>query len=395
MSDARRLDRLLMVAPYAALAGATALVLASGDSRVPVPVMLAVVAATAGWMLWCVTLHPGWVGHPPRMAGFFVGLVLLAGVLVWCSPLFGFFAWTGYLFIVYALPGRWRIAGAAAVAVLTAAAQAGGFIDVDGAGFAILLAFNVVVAVALTMLATQHREQQATVARANRQLADALAENAALQTRLLSQARAAGVLDERQRLAGEIHDVLAQGLTGIVTQLEAAEATVGRPAEWRRHVDAAKRLARDSLAEARRSVRALRPGSLDGAALPEALGDLVDGWSRLTGVPASLIVTGAADRLHPDADTTLLRAAQEALTNVGRHARANRVALTLSYLEDLVTLDIRDDGAGFDPAAVDAGRYGLAAMRDRVARVGGTIEVESAPGEGTAIAVCLPVLVAA
>ncbi|SNT54750.1 Signal transduction histidine kinase [Asanoa hainanensis] len=369
---------MLVIAPYASLAGATLLAVVTGGLD---PVALALVAATAAWLLWWVTVrqHAG--------GAFFVGLVLLSGALVWRSPLFGFFAWTGYLFTVTALRGRWRLVGTAAVAVLTAAAQARGF----GPGgseeawlFAVLLAFNVLVAVAMTHFATVNREQQA-------KLAEALAENAGLHSRLLAQARAAGVHDERQRLAGELHDVLAQGLTGIVTQLEAAGAAADRPVDWRRHVDTATRLARDSLTEARRSVHALGPGPLAATGLPAALGELVEDWSRLTGVRADLVVTGAAGALVPEIEATLLRAAQEALTNVARHARAGRVALSLSYLGDLVTLDVRDDGIGFDPQAVgDDGGFGLSAMRNRVARVAGTLEVESEPGDGTAIAVCVP-----
>jgi signal transduction histidine kinase len=231
---------------------------------------------------------------------------------------------------------------------------------------------------------------------ANDKLASALSENAGLHAQLLVQAREAGVLDERQRMAGEIHDVLAQGLTGIVTQLEAADQATGREGDRRRHLDTAKQLARDSLTEARRSVQALRPRPLAGAALPEALADVVDGWSARHGVAAQLITTGTAQPLLPEIEATLLRTAQEALANVARHAAAGRVALTLSYMEDLVTLDVRDDGAGFDPArsrtADDDGGYGLTAMRDRVQRIAGTLEVESEPGAGTAISACVPAI---
>jgi signal transduction histidine kinase len=157
----------------------------------------------------------------------------------------------------------------------------------------IILLFNIGIAVAMTYpghgerrAAARRAEMLRQLAEANDKLEAALTENAGLHAQLLVQAREAGVHDERQRMAGEIHDVLAQGLTGIVTQLEAADAAVpgpatGRPAPRRRRT--AKRLARDSLAEARRSVQALRPQPLDGAALPEALAEVVDGWSARTG----------------------------------------------------------------------------------------------------------------
>jgi signal transduction histidine kinase len=341
------------------------------------------------------------------MTVFFLGLLALIGLLIWISPLFGFFGWTGYLFTVYALTGWWRLVGAGAVAWGSAVSQMGGF-SVFGSrdavvAFVVVLLINSVIAVGMTYLTMVTHEQSSKraqmideLAQTNAKLAAALQENAGLHAQLLAQAREAGKLDERQRMAGEIHDVLAQGLTGIVTQLEAADAATGRPDDRSRHVDAARRLARDSLAEARRSVQALRPQTLDTAALPEAIGEVVDGWSQLNGVRAELITTGPPRPLLPEIETALLRTAQEALANVARHAAASRVALTLSYMEDLVTLDVRDDGTGFDPSAHrepgSEGGYGLSAMRERVSRIAGTLEVESEPGGGTAISACVPAI---
>ena len=126
---------------------------------------------------------------------------------------------------------------------------------------------------------------------------------------------------------------------------------------------------------------------------------MVDGWSARNAVAAELITTGAPRPLLPEIETALLRTAQEALANVARHADAGRVALTLSYMEDLVTLDVRDDGAGFDPACArieeSDGGYGLTAMRERVQRIAGTLAVESEPGAGTAISACVPAIHAA
>jgi signal transduction histidine kinase len=406
----RQADRRLMLMPYATLVGSTVLVLIARDVDLPqlsLPVTFAVVAATAGWLLWMVTLHPEWHDRPRRMVVFFLGLLVLIGLLVWCHPFFGFFAWTGYLMTAYALRGHWRLIGAAAVALFTASSQIGGYPALGDAGnwiaYGVVLAFNIGIAVPMTFLstrtaddATRRSEMLRELAEANDKLASALTENAGLHAQLLVQAREAGVLDERQRMAGEIHDVLAQGLTGIVTQLEAAEQADERPADRRRHLTTARQLARESLTEARRSVQALRPQPLAGAALPEALAEVVDGWSGRHGVAAELITTGTASRLLPEIETTLLRTAQEALANVARHAAAARVALTLSYMEDLVTLDVRDDGAGFDPAQsrTDAyeGGYGLTAMRERVQRIAGTLVIESEPGGGTAISACVPAI---
>jgi signal transduction histidine kinase len=408
----RRFDRYLMLLPYGALAFAAMLMPATAGTEIPhapYPVIALTVVVTGAWMLWWVTLHPAWAQDRRRMVIFFYGLVLLLFLLVWCSPLFGFFAWAGYIYCPYALRGnRARMVGGTFVAVATAISQAGGYWVVTRpsgwAFFGVALLFNVLIANAMSFFGSLTHEQSARraemideLAEANARLSEALRENAGLHAQLLVQAREAGVLDERQRLAGEIHDVLAQGLTGIVTQLEAADAADGRPADRRRHLDTAKRLARDGLSEARRSVQALRPQTLDTAALPDAIGEVTAGWQRLSGVPAELITTGTPRPLLPEIETTLLRTAQEALANVARHAEAGRVALTLSYMEDMVTLDVRDDGTGFDPAAprlasADGG-HGLAAMRERLVRVAGTLEIESEPGGGTALSACVPAIV--
>jgi signal transduction histidine kinase len=356
-------------------------------------------------MLWWIHLHPQFESDRRRMAIFFAGLIVLIYVLVWTSSLFGFFAWAGYVYTTYALHSRKaRFAGGTLVAFATAASQIGGWpvlVHPDSwRYFALLLAFNIIIANAMMFLTTLTHEQSAKRAEiieqlgeANRKLEAALKENAGLHAQLLVQAREAGVLDERQRMAGEIHDVLAQGLTGIVTQLEAA--SVGS-ADSLRHLEAAKKLARDSLTEARRSVQALRPQTLDESALPDAIRELVTGWSKLNGVTAQLITTGTPRPLLPEIETTLLRTAQEALANVARHAAAGRVALTLSYMEDIVTLDVRDNGAGFDLASPPEpgyeGGFGLSAMRERLSRIAGTLEVESEPGAGTALSACVPAL---
>jgi signal transduction histidine kinase len=360
-------------------------------------------------MLWMVTLHPAWARRRALMAVYFVGLIGLIATLVARSPLFGFFAFSGYLHAVYALRGRWRLLGVAATAVVSSLSQVGGFATLRSAPglaiFLVVVGFNVALTGAMTFLGSITTEQAerrkqtiAALGEANDKLAAAMAENAGLHAQLLTQAREAGVLDERQRLAREIHDTLAQGLTGIVTQLEAADQAAQRPAEARRHVHTATRLARDSLSEARRSVHALHPQPLESAGLPGALADVVDRWSSVNTAAVELVTTGTARPLLPEIEVTLLRTAQEALANIAKHAKASRVALTLSYMEDLVTLDVRDDGAGFDPASARAGTrdggFGLTGMRERVRRIAGTLEVESEPGAGTAVSACVPAILA-
>jgi signal transduction histidine kinase len=271
--------------------------------------------------------------------------------------------------------------------------------------YAAVISVNVIPLCALAWMdwsndtrAAEREQALAEVREANRRLEATLAENAGLHEQLLTQAREAGILDERQRMAGEIHDTLAQGLTGIITQLQAAEQASGDPAGWRRHVTAATRLARESLSEARRSVQALRPEPLERARLSEALTGVAERWSALHGIAVQVTTTGTARPVWPDAEFALLRAAQEALANVGKHARAARVGLTLSYMDHEVALDVRDDGRGFDPGQLarggpghGAGGFGLAAMRQRIEGLSGTLQVESEPGGGTAISARLPV----
>jgi signal transduction histidine kinase len=220
----------------------------------------------------------------------------------------------------------------------------------------------------------------------------ALQENAGLHMQLLTQAREAGILDERQRMARDIHDTVAQGLAGIIAQLHAADGTDDE-AQRRRHLDSAADLARESLAEARRTVQAIGPPTLDSAQLPEALAEVSAKWSREHEVPVELVTTGDVKPMHPEIEVTLLRVTQEALTNAAKHSGAARVGITLSYMEDQLALDVRDDGVGFEPVKTKAAKgngYGIAAMRQRVGRLAGSLSVESEPGAGTVVSAIVP-----
>jgi signal transduction histidine kinase len=216
--------------------------------------------------------------------------------------------------------------------------------------------------------------------------------------RLVEEARRSGVIGERKRLAREIHDTLIQGFASIVVNLEAAEGSMeGADGPFPRHLEEARATAREGLSEARRIVWALRPGALDGAPLPDALSRLAARWSKANGVAADVAVTGETVPLPTEMEVTLLRVAQEALNNVGKHAAAGRAVLTLSYMGDRVTLDVMDDGVGFKPdgaflQAGPGGGFGLRAMRERVEGAGGTLLVESEPGGGTTLAAGLPVV---
>ncbi|MFI6904535.1 sensor histidine kinase [Nonomuraea sp. NPDC050394] len=200
--------------------------------------------------------------------------------------------------------------------------------------------------------------------------------------------RQAGVAAERQRLARDIHDSLTQGFASVVMLLEAAQATLPDNG----HLSQALRVTRENLAESRRVVGALRPGDLDECGLPEALRRLSARLRDETGIRAHTVITGMLRPLEAHVQAELLRVAQEAVANARRHAGAEQVTLTLSYMEDLVVLDVHDDGGGFDPGRAASG-HGLSIMRERMEQLGGTLLVESAPGAGATVVAGVPAAV--
>jgi signal transduction histidine kinase len=400
----RRYESLMRWVPYLVLAvPLIPYALTQNPTAGAIGITVAVAVAAGGWITWFTLLHPGWAERRWLMRLYCVGLLAFIAALTARSPWYGFFTWLGFLSAFQYLAGAWRWAACAVVALIFGVDQGGGFhrLTVSQAVVWVLLACVDVVLVGMFVLLGAKSEEQnqvrkqmiAELARANQRLEEMMAENTGLQAQLLTQAREAGAGDERQRMAREIHDTLAQGLTGIITQLEAAQQH-GGDTERERRIDNAKRLARDSLAEARRSVQALRPQALEDSKLPDALADEVTRWTATSGVPAEVAATGDPRALHPEVEVTLLRVAQEALANVAKHAAAAHAWVTLSYMEDVVTLDVRDDGTGFtQPGENQAeGGFGLIAMRQRVNRLAGQLEIESEPGAGTAVSASLPAI---
>ncbi len=222
-------------------------------------------------------------------------------------------------------------------------------------------------------------------------LGQGLADQAAVaiaNAQLLAQTRETAMLEERTRLARDIHDTLAQGLTGIVVQLGAAQRALAvAPDESREHLALAQRMARESLAEARRSVWNLRAPALD-------RGDLVDALRSVavrplgSDVAVTFELTGEPWPLTSAIESTLLRVAQEALANVARHSQATEARLALIYTADNVQLRLSDNGVGFDPQAETEdgitpgpwGGFGLIGMRERVAALGGSLMLSSLDG---------------
>jgi signal transduction histidine kinase len=409
----QRYESLLRVLPYVLLAVP---LVPYGLSQSPTGgafgITVGVAAAAAAWITWFIIVRPGWMQRPWLMWLFFAGLIAFIATLAVRSPWFAFFTWLGFLYAFRFLTGAWRWVVCVPVAIAFGMSQGGGFRrpTVSSVAVWVLLGCVDVVLVGLFVLLGQKTEEQnqarkgmiAELAAANQRLEEMMAENVGLQAQLLTQAREAGAGDERQRMAREIHDTLAQGLTGIITQLEAARQTVG-DAERERRIDNATRLARDSLAEARRSVQALRPQALENSRLPEALAGEVARWTVTSGVAGEVKTTGEPRALHPEVEVTLLRVAQEGLANVAKHAAASHAWVTLSYMEDVVTLDVRDDGVGFAPPdgspsggsapnGHPAGGFGLISMRQRVSRLAGQLEIESEPGGGTAVSASLPAI---
>ena len=403
----QRYESLIRVVPFLVLTvPILPYILSQSPTAGAIGITVGVAAAAGAWITWFTVLHRSWATRRWLMRLYCFGLLAFIAALTARSPWYGFFTWLGFLHAFQYLAGAWRWVACVAVALIFGIDQGGGFHPLTASQVAtwIILAAVDVVLVGVFVLLGQKSEEQnqarkgmiAELARANQRLEEMMAENTGLQAQLLTQAREAGAGDERQRMAREIHDTLAQGLTGIITQLEAAQQT-GHETERDRRIGNATRLARDSLAEARRSVQALRPQALEDARFPDALAQEVARWSATSGVSAEVKTTGDAAAMHPEVEVTLLRVAQEALANVARHAQATHAWVTLSYMGDVVTLDVRDDGSGFaEPAgpgqSASGGGFGLIAMRQRVNRLAGQLEIESEPGAGTAVSASLPAI---
>ncbi|MCB8942734.1 MAG: GAF domain-containing sensor histidine kinase [Ardenticatenaceae bacterium] len=207
--------------------------------------------------------------------------------------------------------------------------------------------------------------------------------------RLFDKSARWGAVEERNRLAREIHDTLAQGLTAVSLQLESADALLESEAEAhriRKAIHHALILTRANLEEARRSVLDLRAAPLEGRTLTEALQLLVD----QTDIPVEMVVTGANRPLSPRVEIGLYRIAQEALTNIGRHARASKAWLEVTMSPEKVKLMVSDNGCGFDPEQIPQNRYGLLGLNERVKLLHGRLQVESGPGQGTRLEVMIP-----
>lgn len=245
---------------------------------------------------------------------------------------------------------------------------------------------------ALTYLLASNMQSALKSSRAQaaqlRELSDSLEARVQTQTaELLEQSREAAVLEERARVARDIHDTLAQGLTGIVVQLSAAQRAMEiAPDDAQQHMQLAQDMARESLAEARRSIWNLRAGNLERGDLRDALAGVAQRASNEK-MRVTFETRGDAWTLHADVESALLRVAQEALVNVKKHANATQAALILEYAPDAVRLLIHDNGVGMDDDVLSNTRargpesgFGLMGMRERITQWGGTLELKNEDG---------------
>lgn len=314
----------------------------------------------------------------------YLGLAALACLAAtWLVPQAGVL-----LFVLY--PQSWLLAererdGVLATLMLTVAAAAGPALGGDmspsdwrSAAPSILVggAFSLALGIFILRLIDQSRDRAVLLDR----LTSAQQELAAAQ-------HAAGVVAERQRLAAEIHDTLAQGFTSIAMQ---AEAAIAQPADRDRgdRLRLIARTARDNLAEARSLVSAFSPAPLQEAGLVDAIRRVAGRLQEETGVAVEVTVEGDVQGLPRDVEVVVLRAVQEALANVRKHSGARHVVIILRLAAGTLSVEVHDDGAGFSGPRGTG--FGIATMTTRVNDVGGTVELTSDPGRGTTLRVAIP-----
>jgi signal transduction histidine kinase len=375
---------------YVSLIVATGLAFTLGAWTFQQSLVLGALSLMLGtWYVGCVFVSVEyWRGRVLFTWGY-----LLIGWIIWTgliteSPIYLFVLFGLYtqLFVFLRLP--WSIVGACILLGISLWNQVTGQGNWS-VGVIVLLSWPASIGLGLFIEA---------LIRQSRERARLLHELQATRQELALAARQAGIMQERQRLARDIHDTFTQGLSSIVMQIEAMDATLStNDTKGRLRVSLVGRIARENLAEARRLLWALQPEVPERASLPEMLPPLAERWAEESGVSVRVTITGQATSLRPEIEVTLLRATQEALANIRKHAQANSVVLTLSYMEDIVALDIADDGIGFDPHNLPApllgetsGRFGLKALRERIEQLEGTFTLESTPGSGTTVAVALP-----
>jgi signal transduction histidine kinase len=338
---------------------------------------------------------PGADGIRAGVVRWLLVLTALWLVLVALSPEFVWIAFSLWLLAGHFLPWRWAVPYALLVLLVVVGApwrDAGSLSTAQVIGPLIGAVFALVVSRGQVELVRFGRERERLVA----SLVEAQAEAESLHAQLAASERDSGALGERARLSRDIHDTLAQGFSSIVLLARARDVATDEPSlrDLLRRIDST---ASSNLDEARRVVGALAPRDLEGASLPASLRRLLDTFTEQTGTPAELRVDGDLDGLPTAVEVALVRTAQGALANVRRHAHASRVVVSLSEVGDSVRLDVVDDGVGFAldtlrprGGSLESGGYGLPSTKARLRELGGGLDIESAPGEGTALTAYVP-----
>ncbi len=243
------------------------------------------------------------------------------------------------------------------------------------AGALMRIALLYLVSLLVSILAQRERKQHAELEAAHQRL-----------RRHAATVEQLAVSRERNRLARDLHDTLAHSLAALSVQLEALRTLLTHdPAAAQDALNGVTTLARNGLEESRQAIQALRTDPLKTTGLVGALRNTLQAFQARTGVRTNLIVAGHEPDLTDEEAQALFRIAEEALTNVERHAAAQRATVRLAFGNDRIDLVIQDDGVGFDPATVDPDHYGLTGIRERAAMIGATLKVHSRPGGGTRI----------
>lgn len=365
--------------------------------RVLRPVTNATIPVVTAALILAViyTIGPLWpaVRRSSTVAGVWLGLLFAAWlVLLALTPDAVYLAFPFFFLQLHLLP---RPVGLGAVVLTTAAAIAG--FAWHQTAFTIAMIIGPVLGAGVAVATVWGYQTLQTESEHRRRLIEQLRET---RSELAAAEHQSGVFAERERLAREIHDTLAQGLSSIQLLLQAAGRTLDperahpNPEQAARLVEQARAAAQENLVEARRFVRALAPADLRGSTLSESLQRLCATTSERSSIPVTFHQEGPIVRLPTPVEVALLRIAQSALGNITQHSGASRAGVTMTVLDSAVSLDIVDDGTGFDLRRLDqptewsaGGGFGLTSMRSRAAELGGALAVESEPGLGTAIAV--------
>lgn len=392
---------------FMTVAVAALVIVSDSTSTVGRRVGAAAAAVTiGGWYAW--RGRPLFAGCPARAGWVFVGgTAALYAVALWFASSASFlsFALIPVLFNVLDLrPGILAVAGLNTLPPVVYLARTGDWHDT-----AVVLA---PVAVVVTGFSAGFAYWINQIARQSVERAELIEQLATSRAEVARLSRDAGVAAERQRLSGELHDTIAQGLSSVVMLVQAAEAGLDRDvAQARHHLAMAGRAARENLAEARALVAGLSPAQLSGSSLSAVLGRLAERFREETGIRVDARTAAGSQQLPMAVEVVLLRAAQEGLANVRKHANATAVTVELAFRPGTAELTVTDNGVGVSdaldggPARSDggpgpagggpgpagaAGGFGLSGMRARVADVGGTLRLEPAPGGGTRLTVLVP-----